>query len=161
AVFSRWMSSRVGKSFADYAQLHRFSTAEPGEFWSAFWDFAGVLGTKGPAPYLADGEALEQARFFTGARLNFTENMLAAAQSGTALVFWGEDRVKRRLSWADLESEIARAAQMLRDAGVRPGDRVAGILPNMPEAIIAALAAAAIGAVWSSCSPDFGVQGVL
>jgi acetoacetyl-CoA synthetase len=161
AVFSRWISSRAGKSFADYAQLHRFSTADPGEFWSAFWDFAGVVGTKGPAPHLADGDRLERARFFPDGRLNFTENLLAKSGSGTALVFWGEDKVKRRMSWAELESEIARVAHMLREAGVQPGDRVAGILPNMPEAVVGALAAAAIGAVWSSCSPDFGVQGVL
>ena len=161
ASFSGWMSSRTGKSFADYDALHRFSTETPGEFWSALWDFAGVLGDKGPEPYLVDEGELEKARFFPRARLNFTENVLARAGTGTALVFWGEDKVKRQLSWRELADQIARAAQLLGEAGVRAGDRVAGILPNLPESIIAALAAASLGAVWSSCSPDFGVQGVV
>jgi acetoacetyl-CoA synthetase len=160
-AFSRWMSSRAGKPFGDYAELHRFSTQDPGEFWSAFWDFAGVLGDKGAHPYLADGDDLERARFFSGARLNFTENLLAKAGSGTALVFWGEDRVKRRMSWRELGNQVACAAEMLSEAGVMAGDRVAAVLPNMPESIIAALATASIGAVWSSCSPDFGVQGIV
>lgn len=93
ASFSGWMSSRTGKSFADYDALHRFSTETPGEFWSALWDFAGVLGDKGPEPYLVDEGELEKARFFPRARLNFTENVLARAGTGTALVFWGEDKL--------------------------------------------------------------------
>ncbi len=163
AAFSRWMSSRTGKSFSDYGALHRFSSQAPAEFWSGFWDFAGVLGDKGAEPYLVDGAELEKARFFPRARLNFTENVLASAgaSNGAALVFWGEDKVKRRLSWRELADAVACTAQMLGEAGVKAGDRVAGILPNMPEAIVAALATASLGAVWSSCSPDFGVQGVV
>jgi acetoacetyl-CoA synthetase len=159
-AFSRWMATRSGTSLSDYGELHRFSTAVPGEFWSALWDFAGVLGDKGAEPYLA-GDNIENARFFPAARLNFAENVFGKAGSGTALVFWGEDRVKRRVSWSELRDQVARAAHMLADAGVKAGDRVAGILPNMPESIVGALSAASIGAVWSSCSPDFGVQGVI
>jgi acetoacetyl-CoA synthetase len=160
-VFSEWISPRAGKTFGDYSDLHRYSTEAPGAFWSGVWDFAGIVGDKGPEPYLADAPGIEKARFFSGARLNFTENLLAKGRAGSALVFWGEDRAKRRLDWSELREEVARAAHMLAEAGVRAGDRVAGILPNMPESIVGALAAAAIGAVWSSCSPDFGVQGVL
>ncbi len=161
AAFSVWMASRAGKSFADYDDLHRYSTREPAEFWSALWDFAGVKGEKGAAPYLVDGDKMPGARFFPQARLNFAENLLAKDGDGAALVFWGEDKVKRRMSWRELREEVARAAALLREAGVGVGDRVGGILPNMPESIVSVLAAASIGAVWSSCSPDFGVQGVL
>src|SRR5262249_13465550 len=161
SAFFSWMSSRTGAPYGGYSELHRFSIEAPGEFWSALWDFTGVLGDKGPAPYLLDADRIEKARYFSAARLNFTENLLAKAGPGTALVFWGEDKVKRRVGWSELREEIARAADMLRDAGVKVGDRVVGILPNMPESIVSALAAASMGAIWSSCSPDFGVQGVL
>jgi len=161
AVFSSWMSSRTGKSFAGYDELHRFSVQSPEAFWSGLWEFAGVIGDKGAPPFLVDGDRIENARFFPDARLNFAENLLGKAGTGTALVFWGENKVKRRVSWGELRDETARASQALREAGVTIGARVAGILPNMPESIISALATASIGAVWSSCSPDFGVQGVL
>ena len=101
------------------------------------------------------------ASFFPGARLNFAENLLKHDGAGDAIVFWGEDKVKRRLSWDDLRTEVGRASRAFAAAGVAPGDRVAGILPNMPESVASMLGAAAIGAMWSSCSPDFGVQGVL
>jgi acetoacetyl-CoA synthetase len=101
------------------------------------------------------------ARFFPDARLNFAENLLSRGENGDAIVFWGEDKVKRRVSHAELNALVARLAAALRAAGVAPGDRVAGYLPNLPEAVAAMLATAAIGATWSSCSPDFGVQGVL
>jgi acetoacetyl-CoA synthetase len=161
-AFSVWMASRAGKPFSDYDELHRYSTQNPAEFWSALWDFAGVLGDKGAPPYLVDADKLPGARFFPGARLNFAENLLKyREEAGDALVFWGENKVKRRMSWRELRHEVSRAAQALREAGVTAGDRVAAILPNVPESIVGVLAAASIGAVWSSCSPDFGVQGVL
>jgi acetoacetyl-CoA synthetase len=156
------MASRTAKPFADFAELHRYSIEHPAEFWSALWDFTGVLGDKGAAPYLTDGERMPGARFFPGGRLNFAENLLRFKdRDGDALVFWGEDKVKRRMSWRELGEEVARAAEALRQAGVGVGDRVGAILPNMPESIVSVLATASIGAVWSSCSPDFGVQGVL
>jgi acetoacetyl-CoA synthetase len=160
-VFSGWLASRTGKSFTDYEDLHRYSTAAPADFWSTLWDFASVLGDKGNPPYLADAGKMPGARFFPQARLNFAENLLRKKGAGAALVFWGENRVKRRVTWAELRAEVARAADALREAGVGEGDRVAAILPNMPEAIVSVLATASIGAVWSSCSPDFGAQGVL
>ena len=161
-AFSVWMASRAAKPFADYDELHRYSTEHPAEFWSALWDFAGVVGDKGAPPYLVDGDKMPGAQFFPGARLNFAENLLKHKDgAGDALVFWGEDKVKRRMSWRELREEVARAAQALREAGVTAGDRVAAILPNMPESIVGVLATASIGAVWSSCSPDFGAQGVL
>jgi acetoacetyl-CoA synthetase len=161
AAFCAWMSSRTGKPLSGYDGLHRYSVAEPGEFWSALWDFAGVVGDKGGPPFLADAGRMPGARFFPEARLNFAENLLRKDGADAALVFWGEDKVKRRMSWSELRAEVARTAAALREAGVGEGDRVGAILPNMPEAIVSVLAVAAIGAVWSSCSPDFGSQGVL
>jgi len=161
SAFSHWLAARAGKSFAGYGDLHAYSTAFPAEFWSALWDHAGVVGEKGDPPFLVDAASMPGARFFPGARLNFAENLLRQDGAGDALVFWGEDKVKRRLSWSELRAEVTRAADMLREAGVGPGDRVAAILPNMPEAIVSVLATVAVGATWSSCSPDFGAQGVL
>jgi acetoacetyl-CoA synthetase len=162
AAFSVWMASRAGKPFADYEDLHRYSTQSSAEFWSGLWDFAGVVGDKGGPPYLVDAGKMPGARFFPSARLNFAENLLKHGDDdGDALVFWGEDKVKRRLSWRELREEVSRAARALLDAGVTVGDRVAAVMPNMPESIVGMLATASIGAVWSSCSPDFGIQGVL
>jgi acetoacetyl-CoA synthetase len=161
STFSAWLSERTGRPLGDFAALHGFSTADPASFWSAVWDFAKVEGDKGAPPYLTAADRMPGASFFPGARLNFAENLLRHAGTGDAIVFWGEDKVRRRLSWNELRAEVGRASRAFTGAGVAAGDRVAGILPNMPESIASVLGAAAIGAVWSSCSPDFGVQGVL
>ena len=160
-LFTQWMASAAGQSFADFDDLHRYSVDQSAEFWSRLWDFTHVIGEKGEPPYLIDAERMPDARFFPGAQLNFAENLLAKRGASPAVVFWGEDKVKRRLTWDELREEVARAGQALREAGVTASDRVAAILPNMPEGIVSVLAAAALGAVWSSCSPDFGVEGVL
>ena len=159
--FAEWLGARTVTSFADYADLHRFSVTAPAQFWSSLWDFSQVIGDKGEPPYLADAEQMPGARFFPKAQLNFAENLLAAAGADPAIVFWGEDKVKRRLSRDELSAEVARAQAALGQGGVSVLDRVAAILPNMPEAVVGVLATAALGAVWSSCSPDFGVEGVL
>jgi acetoacetyl-CoA synthetase len=148
---------RAGKS--SYEELHRWSVESSEEFWNLVWDFCEVRGEKG-ARTLADGGRMPGARWFPDARLSYAQNMLRE-KAGEAIVFWGEDRVKRRLSQAQLGSLVSRMAQALADVGVGKGDRVAGYLPNVPEAAAALLATASLGAVWSSCSPDFGVQGVL
>ncbi len=148
------------RAFASYDELHKWSTEDSAAFWSLLWDTAGVIGSRGPRT-LVDGHKMSGAKWFPDARLNFAENLLRMRGESDALVFWGEDRVKRRLSWDDLHALVSRLAQALRASGVRKGDRVSGYLPNLPEAIAATLATASIGAVWSSCSPDFGVQGVV
>ena len=147
-------------SLRDYAALHQFSLDRPDAFWSSVWDFAGIRGSKG-AHVTENFERMPGARFFPGARLNFAENLLRRTDDGPALIFNGENQVHRTVSARELRRDVGRFAEALRRAGIQAGDRVAGFLPNMPEAIIAALGCAAIGAVWSSCSPDFGVQGVL
>jgi acetoacetyl-CoA synthetase len=149
---------RAGKR--DYAELHRWSVEHGAEFWNLLWDFCEVRGEKG-ARTLVDGERMPGAKWFPDARLNYAENMLRQRGAGDAMVFWGEDRIRRRLSHDQLRRLVSRIAQALADAGVEKGDRVAGYLPNVPEATAALLATASLGAIWSSCSPDFGVQGVL
>ena len=146
---------------ATYADLWQWSVDQPEAFWTTIWDFCGAIGERG-ATVLADGHKMPGARWFPQARLNYAENLLRhGADDSEALVFWGEDKVKRRLTRAELTREVARFQQFLIDAGVGEGDRVAGYLPNLPETLIAMLAATALGAIWSSASPDFGVQGVL
>lgn len=152
-----------------YASLWQWSVDQPSEFWSTLWDFCGVLGDQGgvvlqPGEPSARGGGdglMPGARWFPEARLNYAENLLQRRDDGEALVFWGEDKVKRRLSRAGLYAEVARFQQFLIAAGVGEGDRVAGYLPNLPETLVAMLATTALGAIWSSASPDFGVQGVL
>ena len=144
----------------DYAATWRWSVGEPAAFWSAIWDFCGAIGEKG-LEILRDGEKMPGARWFPQAQLNYAENQLKLRDDSEALVFWGEDKVKRRLSRRELYQAVARFQQTLIAAGVVKGDRVAGYLPNLPETLIAMLATTALGAIWSSASPDFGVQGVL
>jgi acetoacetyl-CoA synthetase len=160
-AFMRKLGADWGVSLADYAALHRFSIEAMEKFWASVWDFCEVVAeTRGDVAVENPG-AMPGARFFPNARLNFAENLLRRRDGGDAMVFWGEDKVRRKLSWAELHAEVSRLAQALAALGVGPGDRVAGWLPNMPETVIAMLAAASLGAVWSSSSPDFGVQGVL
>ena len=145
----------------DYAALHAWSVAEPAQFWRSMWDFAGVIGDGPGARIVIDGDRMPGARWFPDARLNYAENLLRRRDEADALVFWGEERVRRRVSFADLYDQVSRMAQALAARGVCRGDRVAGYLPNMPETIVAALATASLGAIWSSCSSDFGTRGVL
>jgi acetoacetyl-CoA synthetase len=161
--FAAHVANRLHVPLPEYTALYAWSIANRESFWRELWDYAGVIGERG-ARTLLDGDRMPGARWFPDAKLNFAENLLgrrACDDVGEALVFWGEDKVKRRTSHAELYASVSRAAQALRAAGVTTGDRVAGYLPNMPEAIVATLATSAIGAIWSSASPDFGVQGVL
>jgi acetoacetyl-CoA synthetase len=150
--------ARAGRK--SYDELHAWSIEKPEEFWNLVWDFGAVRGSRA-GPVLVDGTRMPGAQWFPQARLNFAHNLLRRRDDGEAIVFWGEDRVKRRLTNRNLYDLVSRMAQALADAGVGKGDRVAGYLPNVPEATAAMLATASLGAIWSSCSPDFGVQGVL
>ena len=143
-----------------YAALWQWSIDEPAAFWSTVWDFCAAIGEKG-GEILVDRDKMPGARWFPEAQLNFAENLLRAQGDGEALVFWGEDKVKHRWSHDDLHREVHRLQVLLKSAGVEAGDRVAGYLPNLPETLAAMLATASLGAIWSSASPDFGVQGVL
>ena len=160
AHFMAEQAKRWKRSFADFPDVHRWSVESREEFWRAIWDWGRVIGEPGNA-VLEAGERMPGAKFFPNARLNYAENLLPRRDAADALVFWGEDRVKRRLSWTQLYDQVSRLAQALKAEGIEPGDRVAGFMPNMPETVVAMLATSALGAVWSSCSPDFGVKGVL
>ena len=159
-AFTAQARQASGLPLADYEALWQWSVDESPAFWSLLWDYSGVIGEKGSV-VLEDGDRMPGARWFPQARLNYAENLLRQQGSGDALVFWGEDKVKRRLSHDDLHQAVSRCQQALQAAGVGKGDRVAGFLPNLPETLIAMLATASLGAVWSSASPDFGTQGVL
>ncbi len=147
----------------DFPSLYRWSIENPADFWDRIWDFCGVVASR-PAATVVEG--IERmgpgaTRWFPGARLNFAENLLRFRDDRPALISWNELGRRSALSYRELHDEVARLAAALARQGVRPHDRVAGFLPNIPEAVIAMLATTSLGAVWSSCSPDFGVKGVL
>jgi len=161
--FREQLASNKSIVIDGYQDLHAWSINNIGEFWSEIWEFCGVVGDKGEV-FFEPNNSMLNANFFPEARLNFAENLLnnkKVKESDDALVFWGEDRVKTRLSWQELKADVSRMAQALRASGLVAGDRVAAYMPNMPETIVAMLAVSSIGAIWSSCSPDFGVRGVL
>lgn len=159
-AFMKAAAAKTGTSFASYAELHRWSVEDREGFWSLLWDFCGIVGDKGET-VLVDGDKMPGASFFPDATLNFAENLLKKTGSGAAIVFRGEDKIERRLSWNELHQLTSRFQQLFLSLKVKKGDRIAAMMPNMPETVAAMLAAASIGAVWSSCSPDFGEQGVL
>lgn len=139
-----------------WRETWQWSVDQPEAFWSQVWDFCGAVGEKG-TKILVDRARMPGAKWFPEARLNYAENLLQCRDDGAALVFWGEDKVKRRMSRGELYAAVARFQQFLIAAGVGEGDRVAGYLPNLPETLVAMLATTALGAIWSSASPDFGV----
>ncbi len=160
-AFMRAVERKHGARLPDYAALYDWSIREPEQFWREVWTFCGVIADRQGDVALEHRDRMPGARWFPQARLNFAENLLRRRDRETALVFWGEDRVTSSITFAELRHEVSRLAQALRASGVKAGDRVAGYLPNLPGTVIAMLAATSIGAIWSSCSPDFGVQGVL
>ena len=160
-AFMAQVKQNRGVSCADYDDLYDWSVSDIEGFWTAVWDFCGVIADPERGPVVVNPDKMPGAAFFPQARLNFAENLLRRRDAADALVFWGEDKVKRRLSHKALYERVSRVAQALAAEGVGPGDRVAGFMPNLPETVVAMLAATSLGAVWSSCSPDFGVQGVL
>ncbi|MFO1424245.1 MAG: acetoacetate--CoA ligase [Candidatus Competibacteraceae bacterium] len=160
AAFAAHAQRISGLALDSYVDLHAWSVDAPEQFWPTVWDFCGVLGKRGER-VLVDPDRMPGARWFPDARLNFAENLLRDCGNPEAVVFWGEDKVQRSLSRTELRRQVAQFAAALKAMGIGPGDRVAAYLPNLPETIIAMLAAASIGAVFTSASPDFGVQGVL
>ncbi|ACP24131.1 acetoacetyl-coenzyme A synthetase [Sinorhizobium fredii NGR234] len=160
AEFIAWCEQRFGRRFPDYDAFHKWSVTERGDFWTAVWEHCGVIGERG-SQALINGERMLEARFFPEAKLNFAENLLRGSGGDAALIFRGEDKVRYRLSWDELRSLVSRLQQALKARGIGVGDRVAAMMPNLPETIALMLATASLGAIWSSCSPDFGEQGVL
>ncbi|HEY2379327.1 MAG TPA: acetoacetate--CoA ligase [Gemmatimonadaceae bacterium] len=176
ANVTRFISFVNGRGAAvhDYSSLYAWSIARPEEFWSALWEFSGIVAERDAlgsgrawrsvligGDRMAPPDPTRGPRWFDGARLNFAENLLRFRDEHVAIIAWNELGAGRRLTYAQLYAETARLAATLRAHGVRAGDRIAAFMPNVPETIIAMLATASIGAIWSSCSPDFGVQGVM
>jgi acetoacetyl-CoA synthetase len=159
--FARQVVRKRRLELNGYAEFYRWSVEQPEQFWADVWDFCGVVASRRGATVLVDGGKMPGARWFPDARLNLAENMMRRGDRGDAFVLWDESGFRRRISYAELYSEVSRAAQALSALGLRPGDRVAAFIPNIPEAGMLALAALSQGIVWSSCSPDFGVEGVL
>jgi acetoacetyl-CoA synthetase len=157
----RWLEERRGLSFPDYESLWRWSVTETEAFWGALWDFFDI---KSSAPYervLASSQ-MPGAKWFSGARLNYAEHVLRREQPGVdALLFVSEDAGPIGVKWEELAGQVRILATRLRALGVKPGDRIAAYAPNIPQAVIAMLATTAVGAIWASCSPDFGSRGVL
>ncbi len=162
--FRQSLESRWQIDLPDYKRLHKFSIKEPEKFWMSVWDFCGIIAdTKGnrvlDTP--TSGDQMLRTEFFPEAKLNFARNLLRRQDDKDAIIFQREDREHQRISYGELYDNVARLAAAFRTFGLKPGDRVAAYLPNIPEAIVGVLATASIGAVWSACSQDFGVQGVL
>lgn len=159
--FIRYVNDKHGLKIDGFHALYDWSIANRADFWAAVWDFGAVVASKPYEKVLEDSPTMIGAKWFLGARFNFAENLLRFRDSHIALIFKGEAKVPVRITYAQLYDEVARLAKSLRDAGVKTGDRVAAYVPNMIQPIIAMLATTSIGAIWSSCSPDFGIKGVL
>ncbi len=159
--FMQYVNERHGKDFASYDDLYQWSVDESPTFWATLWDYGQVIHSRPYDQVVDDITKMPGARWFGGAQLNFAENLLRYRDDHIALSFKGEGRPTVSITYAELFEQVARLAKSLRDMGIKPGDRVAGFMPNMIETVVAMLAATSIGAVWSSCSPDFGIKGVL
>lgn len=159
--FMSFINSRYGKDFTEYKHLYEWSIENIRDFWASMWDFAEIIASRPYDQVIDDPDKMPGAAWFSGARLNFAENLLRYRDEKIALIFKGEAQDSVRMTYSELYDEVARVAKSLKEMGVKAGDRVGGFVPNMPEAIIAMLATTSMGAVWSSCSPDFGIKGVL
>ncbi len=159
--FRKRIEADWGVTLADTRALWEFSVTEVEKFWTSIWDDAGIISSTRGDRVLVDGHKMPGAKWFPDARLSFAENLLRHRGGGEAMVFNGENKVSRRLSFDEVHDQVSIMVQVLSGLGVGEGDRVCGYLPNMPETVIAMLATNALGGVWSSCSPDFGEQGVL
>ncbi len=159
--FMTLVNEKFNKNFKEYASLWEWSVDNIEDFWATTWDFIDIKASKSYDKAIDDPGKMPGAKFFVNSKLNFAENLLQFKNDNLALIFRGEDLVRRTLTYNQLYDEVAKTAASLKKLGIQKGDRVVGFVPNMPESIIAMLAATSLGAIWSSCSPDFGIKGVL
>ncbi|MFH0789776.1 MAG: acetoacetate--CoA ligase [Pseudomonadota bacterium] len=159
--FIRFVNRKYQKTIKDYPELYEWSVNQIEDFWAALWEFEEIRAQRGYDRVVDDPTKMPGAKWFEGARLNFAENLLRYRDDRTALIFKGESQESKKITYAQLYSQVAALAKSLKALGISPGDRVVGFMPNMTETIIAMLAATSLGGVWSSCSPDFGIKGVL
>ena len=159
--FKEYINTNHGLNLDSYQDLHEWSVNQIPTFWEEAWNYFDIIHGEPYTQVVDDVSKMPEAKWFAGSRLNFTENLLRRRDEKSAILFKGEGQPVRKITYAELYRSVAQTAQALKDAGVEKGDRVAGFVPNMPESIIAMLAATSIGAIWSSSSPDFGIKGVL
>ena len=160
-TFTRFLADRGHAVRQEYAALYQWSIDQPEAFWAAIWDFCGVVASRRYDAVVEHFDWMPGAEWFPGARMNYAENLLRFGDDRTALISVNDRGRRTTLSYRQLALVVGRAARALKAAGVKPGDRVAGYLPNIPEAVVGLLACASFGAIWTSCSPDFGALGVL
>ncbi|MGV1872832.1 acetoacetate--CoA ligase [Agrobacterium rosae] len=159
-AFMQHCNATFAQNMASYSDLHAWSVDHSADFWTAVWDFCEIKGHRGERA-LINGEQMLDAAFFPDATLNFAENLLSTKGSADAIIFRAEDRAADRWSWDHLHEQVSKLQQAFKALGIEPGDRIAAMMPNLPETVACMLAATSIGAIWSSCSPDFGEQGVM
>ena len=159
--YMQLVNKKFDKNFTSYFELYKWSIENIPDFWGSFWEYSGIIHSEDFNAVVDDAKKMPGAKWFEGAKLNYAENLLKRRDDKTAIIFRGENEVERRISYKELYNEAHKLAEGLKKLGVKKGDRLAGFIPNMPEAIIAMLAAASLGAIWSSSSPDFGIKGVL
>ena len=148
-------------SLENFHDLYKWSCKCPESFWELFWTYSKIIAENDSKEVLKNGDDFLGSEWFSDSKLNFAKNLLSKRDQSLAIVFWGEDKYKSSLSHSELYNQVSRLSHWLKKSGVVKGDRVAGLLPNMSEAVVSMLATSSIGAIWTSCSPDFGVQGVL
>ncbi len=159
--FMHWVNERYQVNLQNYRELHQWSVTKPGEFWEAVWRFTDVIYRHPSEQILVRSAKIQESRWFVGAKLNFAENLLRFRDQKIALICHSENGAQQTLTYQELYQQACALAAWFRLQGLQSGDRVVGVLPNGPEAVIAMLATASIGAIWSACSPDFGWQGLL
>ena len=159
--FIKHVNTKHKEKIDSFENLHKWSVENRNYFWNEVWNFYNVIGEKGDHPYLEPENSLPGTKFFPNGKLNYAENMLKKNDNDIAITFWSEDKIKKKLSWYQLKNQVAAVANYFKKKGIKKGDRVAAYLPNVPETIIVMLASSSIGAIFSSASPDFGVEGVL
>jgi acetoacetyl-CoA synthetase len=159
--FIEFVNERHGLNLSGFNGIHTYSVEHAPQFWADVWDFCGVIAETRGERLVVDQDRMPGARFFPDAVLNFAENLLRRNDDTPAIIFRGEDKVRKTVAWAELNSAVSRISQGFAAMGLEAGDRVCAVMPNMPEAIMAFCGANALGGIWSSCSPDFGVQGIL
>ena len=159
--YMQLVNQKFGLSLKKYSQLYDWSIEKAEDFWGSFWEYSQIIHHSPYSQVVDDLGKMPGAKWFDGATLNFTENLLRYRDDKIAIHFYGEDGTQSSLSYRELYDQVSRLVQSMFEMGIVKNDRIVGFMPNIPETIIAMLATASIGAIWSSCSPDFGIKGVL
>ena len=160
-AFMNFVNKRFDTCFRNYNELYNWSNEKAEDFWGCFWEYSDIIHNKSFNHVVDDIHCMPGAKWFEGATLNFAENLLRYRDEKVAISFYGEDGNQISITYKELYNKVTRLSNSLRKMGVKKNDRVAGFMPNIPETIIAMLATSSIGAIWTSCSPDFGIKGVL